>query len=298
MRYERLTGHRPHRAADQGQPDVRDRQDRLDDDGRHDARGSQGLVRHGTAGSVRRSARARRRLALQLFPGLLPRRATPTGWNNLVFPNVAMPHVLWQLGGHATSSCTHEFDRPRQGAGAAAIAIKGTRRRSSPGTDDKWYVQTVGADADAPGTMTPVEYQAFVADLVNFLDYMAEPTKNQRISLGIVVLLVPRRAVRARLRAEARRTGRTFTSRTTAVGAHAAARAASVPRLLCNGARAGRRQADAARSLTRKEIPHDDPLFRDDRPFSASAAASCCTRRAWISRSSTSTSTTSPRTSR
>ena len=24
---------------------------------------------------------------------------TPTGWNNTVFPNVAMPHVLWQLQG-------------------------------------------------------------------------------------------------------------------------------------------------------------------------------------------------------
>ena len=37
--------------------------------------------------------------------------------------------------------------------------------------------------------MNPCEYQAFVADLVNFLDYMGEPTKNKRISLGIVVLL-------------------------------------------------------------------------------------------------------------
>ena len=50
-------------------------------------------------------------------------------------------------------------------------------------------MRTVGADPDAPGSMTPVEYRAFVADLVNFMDYMAEPTKNQRISLGIVVLL-------------------------------------------------------------------------------------------------------------
>ena len=28
-----------------------------------------------------------------------------------------------------------------------------------------------------------------VADLVNFLDYMAEPAKNKRISLGLIVLL-------------------------------------------------------------------------------------------------------------
>ena len=50
-------------------------------------------------------------------------------------------------------------------------------------------MRTVSPDPGAPGTMTPVEYQAFVADLVNFMDYMAEPTKNRRISLGIIVLM-------------------------------------------------------------------------------------------------------------
>ncbi len=42
---------------------------------------------------------------------------------------------------------------------------------------------------DAPGTMSPVEYKAFVADLVNYLDYMAEPARNERINIGIVVLI-------------------------------------------------------------------------------------------------------------
>ncbi len=40
-----------------------------------------------------------------------------------------------------------------------------------------------------PGTLSPVEYQRFVADLVNYLDYMGEPVKNERINIGIVVLL-------------------------------------------------------------------------------------------------------------
>jgi ubiquinol-cytochrome c reductase cytochrome c1 subunit len=37
--------------------------------------------------------------------------------------------------------------------------------------------------------MTPVEYRALVADLVNYLDFMGEPVKNQRISLGLIVLI-------------------------------------------------------------------------------------------------------------
>ena len=50
-------------------------------------------------------------------------------------------------------------------------------------------MKTVGVDPDVPGSLTPAQYQAFVADLVNFMEYMGEPTKNKRISLGIAVLL-------------------------------------------------------------------------------------------------------------
>jgi ubiquinol-cytochrome c reductase cytochrome c1 subunit len=42
---------------------------------------------------------------------------------------------------------------------------------------------------ETPGTLTPAQYRETAADLVNFLSYMAEPTKNKRVSLGLVVLL-------------------------------------------------------------------------------------------------------------
>jgi len=111
---------------------------------------------------------------------------SPTGWNNLVFPNVGMPHVLWQLSG-PNKLTTLEFEEHEK-AIAATIAIKGLAKLE-PAVGGKWQVKTVAADPDAPGSLTPVEYRAWVADLVNFLDYMAEPNKNQRISLGIAVLL-------------------------------------------------------------------------------------------------------------
>jgi len=112
---------------------------------------------------------------------------TPTGWNNLVFPNVGMPHVLWQLSGPNKLVST-EFEEHDK-AVAAAIARKGLAK-VEPATGDKWLLRVVTTDPDAPaGTMTPVQYQAFVADTVNFMDYMSEPTKNERVSLGIVVML-------------------------------------------------------------------------------------------------------------
>ncbi|MCC6868600.1 MAG: cytochrome c1 [Burkholderiales bacterium] len=109
-----------------------------------------------------------------------------TGWNNLVFPSVAMPHVLWELSG-PNRLVEQEFDDHGKAA-AAAIAIKGLAR-VAPAPGGKWIVQQVAADPDAPGTMQSVEYRTFAADLVNFLDFVGEPTKNKRISIGIVVLM-------------------------------------------------------------------------------------------------------------
>ena len=103
-----------------------------------------------------------------------------------MFPNVGMPHVLWQLSGPNMLN-TQTFD-DHDKAVSAAIAMKGLTK-IEPGPGGKWLVRTVGANPDAPGTLTPVEYRAFVADLVNFLDYVAEPNKNKRITIGIVVLL-------------------------------------------------------------------------------------------------------------
>ena len=63
----------------------------------------QGLVRRGAAGPVGDRARPRGHGADYLYTYLRTfyRDDTrPTGWNNLVFPNVGMPHVLWAAAGH------------------------------------------------------------------------------------------------------------------------------------------------------------------------------------------------------
>jgi ubiquinol-cytochrome c reductase cytochrome c1 subunit len=107
-----------------------------------------------------------------------------TGWNNLVFPNVGMPQVLWELSG-TNRLVEAEFEEHGK-ATAAAIAVKGLSLvEAKPG--NKWAALSVAPDT--PGTMTRGQYEAFVTDLVNYLDYMGEPSKNKRINLGIVVLL-------------------------------------------------------------------------------------------------------------
>jgi ubiquinol-cytochrome c reductase cytochrome c1 subunit len=78
---------------------------------------------------------------------------TPTGWNNAVFPNVAMPHALWQLQGEQ-------------------------------GWDPKEHRLT----ELSKGAIAPVEYDRTVRDLVNFLVYVGEPAATSRKAIGIAVL--------------------------------------------------------------------------------------------------------------
>jgi len=89
----------------------------------------------------------------------------PTGWNNLVFPNVAMPHVLWQLQGERRPV----FEEVK-GHGGVEHVFKGWEQVKA-------------------GTMTPQQYDQAVGDLVAYLQWMGEPVQNTRVRIGIWVLL-------------------------------------------------------------------------------------------------------------
>ena len=88
-----------------------------------------------------------------------------TGWNNLAFPNVGMPHVLWEL----------------QGSRMPVYEVK---------TEHGQEVQIFkGWQQLTPGTMTQAQYDSSIADLVNYLQWMAEPAQNSRKRVGVWVLL-------------------------------------------------------------------------------------------------------------
>ena len=91
-----------------------------------------------------------------------------TGWNNLAFPSVAMPHALWQLQGQQRA-LFDEVKDPRDATKTTQV-FKGFEQIS-------------------PGTLTPAQYNEAVADLVAFLQWMSEPVQSQRVRLGVWVLL-------------------------------------------------------------------------------------------------------------
>ncbi|KAF4516518.1 hypothetical protein B566_EDAN003265 [Ephemera danica] len=77
----------------------------------------------------------------------------PTGWNNVAFDAVGMPHVLWDLQGtQVMNPETHKLE----------LAV--------------------------PGKMSPKDYDQAISDLVGFMVWMGEPQQEFRRLLGVYVL--------------------------------------------------------------------------------------------------------------
>ena len=94
--------------------------------------------------------------------------STLTGWNNLAFPNAAMPHVLWELQGQQRAVFAQEKDAH---------------------DPSKTHAVFKSFEPITEGTLNTAQYNEAVADLVAFMQWMAEPHQSQRVRLGVFVLL-------------------------------------------------------------------------------------------------------------
>jgi ubiquinol-cytochrome c reductase cytochrome c1 subunit len=93
-----------------------------------------------------------------------------TGANNLRLPTTAMPHVLAEVEG-LKRAVFRELSTTGAGGGL-------TRERLFD------HFEPLSA-----GRLSAAEYDAFVRDTVNFLDYVSEPTQTARRALGVWVVL-------------------------------------------------------------------------------------------------------------
>lgn len=81
------------------------------------------------------------------------------GVNNVVYPDVGMPHVLSHL-----------------------------QPKNHPVYDEENHVIGVAYDSDVAKSDI-LAYEKVLSDIVHFLDYISEPTKKQRLDLGVYVML-------------------------------------------------------------------------------------------------------------
>jgi ubiquinol-cytochrome c reductase cytochrome c1 subunit len=91
-----------------------------------------------------------------------------TGWNNAAFPSIGMPHVLWELQGH-TKAVFEDVKDPHDATKTLHVFK--------------------GVEVMSPGKLSPQEYNLAVADLVAYLQWMSEPMQNERVRLGVWVML-------------------------------------------------------------------------------------------------------------
>lgn len=91
---------------------------------------------------------------------------SPTGVDNVLLAGTSMPNVLWELQGYQNAIFRkHESE---DGDGTELVFER--------------------FEAVTEGSMSPEEFQSFVRDTVNFLDYMSEPVQLKRRAIGISVM--------------------------------------------------------------------------------------------------------------
>ena len=91
-----------------------------------------------------------------------------TGWNNLAFPSVGMPNVLWELQGQRGAKFVEDKD---------------------PHDPAKTVHRFDGFEQTTPGQLTPLQFDQAVGDLVAYLQWMGEPAQGQRVRIGVWVLI-------------------------------------------------------------------------------------------------------------
>ncbi|OZI47206.1 cytochrome c1 [Bordetella genomosp. 5] len=121
--------------------------------------------------------------------------STATGWNNLVFPNVGMPHALWDRQG--PRELTRVVTRSVEGSDGKKSWEKVTTLYDAQGFSTS-KVETVAGHGHAAHpearfkALNPAQAAAYdrdVADLTAFMTWMSEPVQRFRVQLGVGVLI-------------------------------------------------------------------------------------------------------------
>lgn len=123
----------------------------------------------------------------------------PTGWNNTLFENVGMPHVLWTLQGQRgkTSEDIRPSTDPKTGKTDGLVRttvnfdINGLRTDSTEklAVGSAAIGSTIKFGKPEGGSASAADYDSQVGDLVAFLTYMSDPSASTRVKLGAWVLL-------------------------------------------------------------------------------------------------------------
>ena len=126
-------------------------------------------------------------------------KTRPTGWNNAVFANVGMPHVLWEWQGSRGAVVEEIKAAPDQHAGDGHSFVKTIVTFDNAGNRSEKTEKVEGGHSHegtslsltpaTGGSMSQAVYDEKVANLVAYLTYMSDPSAKTRIRMGAWVLM-------------------------------------------------------------------------------------------------------------
>jgi ubiquinol-cytochrome c reductase cytochrome c1 subunit len=122
-----------------------------------------------------------------------------TGWNNALFENVGMPHILWEFQGAKRGANIEEVKAVKDQAGVVTGWAKttvtfdknGTRTEKTDKLEGMSHhgSKSIKLDTAEGGAMDKAQYDESIANLVAYLTYMADPSAKQRVTIGTWVIV-------------------------------------------------------------------------------------------------------------
>ncbi len=122
-----------------------------------------------------------------------------TGWNNAVYENVGMPHILWESQGQKRGAAIEEIKAVKDAKGLVTGWAKtivtfdkeGTRTEKTDKLEGMNHhaSKSVKLDTAEGGSMDKAQYDEHIANLVAYLTYMADPSAKQRMTIGTWVIV-------------------------------------------------------------------------------------------------------------
>ena len=130
-----------------------------------------------------------------LLRGYYRDASSATGWNNVAYPNIAMPHIFWETQGprEATIEEIHAHKDEKTGHTGFVRTVtvfdeNGIATKSPPTT------AAVGQEG-LSHSFKPLDpararqFDADAADLVAFLAFITDPSAGTRVSIGVWVMI-------------------------------------------------------------------------------------------------------------
>jgi ubiquinol-cytochrome c reductase cytochrome c1 subunit len=125
-----------------------------------------------------------------LLRGYYRDAASPTGWNNVVYPSIGMPHILWQRQGPREAT----IEKVHHEAGKGMVREVSVYDAAGHVTVTRTPIQGHAAEG-MTYSFRPVDpaaarqFDGEIADLVGFLAFITDPSATTRVRIGVWVLL-------------------------------------------------------------------------------------------------------------